>query len=837
MTELDLPKVAMRTYLLLGVVSFSTGMYQKKAAESRWDSTGLHRFRQTDCSGDHLAPPTCPPLVQGWSCDWVGIANSMSLTSRGALPVSTHPSPPSHSSPPRLGSLGPQQEADVGAKQPPTRKRWQKQLAHFKLDLTQKEAQQKHLTEDYEHWLARPGIGACRLIPLERGPPALRHQPSHKDPHQEAEADLKSEFLPASDLQKKTPKGGDSLQQRPLHVSGPGAVVIVKLLVTFYRCTIEMVHGPPVGDHWTSLSFISVLCSLADSRSTADGCVLLTGAAVEASTFVLLPERGSLSSIVHLSYLLCAYARLEQAPAIPPPHSSLTPKAAASPVAGKCPDGPGSISVLQNWPRFLYNLLIVRVCPQLRWHLVGHHTVALRSKANRDPLPVQTRSSVVAPSSIEEAVQGCHPKAAPSGAHGDLRLPRVGDGVTFRHSCREGEGEREGGRGRKRERGGEGEKEREREGERGRRREGERVEGEKEEGERDRRKEGERVGREWGEKEKEGAREGRGKEREGRREKEWTERWREGEKVGGIEGGREREWGEKERRREGGREKEWREGERERGREGEEGGREGNGEREEGRERERSIFFLKRTRMEKAGTAFFKTKKVFCSHDLSLKTENQACLRRGEELVWDRRPLEETREAFEMWIYRRLNEQPPGKAKGNHQNHQKRRKLEYFRHGMQHLEKYGIRLLIPQAEEGHCGFKIEGTGLDKTQRPFFHAAVDKNRMANKKKKNENLDAGDVFLQKNRKGPGKPRPTLGGISTRFSWLPFGLAWFWLLLRLTFQFISCWLALLSASASEISRRGWASSGEGEVHPFHSSSKDWWNSLPQGLLSAPG
>ncbi|XP_026544943.1 centrobin-like [Notechis scutatus] len=112
-----------------------------------------------------------------------------------------------------------------------------KQLAQFKLDLAEKEAQQKRLTEDYEHRLSkqrddlREFKARYRRLEAQRaemvsqfqammqshwnealrlfatGGPSL--QPSPKAPCQEAEADPNSEsgFLGPSDPPKKTPKG------------------------------------------------------------------------------------------------------------------------------------------------------------------------------------------------------------------------------------------------------------------------------------------------------------------------------------------------------------------------------------------------------------------------------------------------------------------------------------------------------------------------------------------------------------------------------------------------------------------------------------------------------
>ncbi|XP_060538651.1 LOW QUALITY PROTEIN: centrobin [Pantherophis guttatus] len=112
-----------------------------------------------------------------------------------------------------------------------------KQLAQFKLDLAEKEAQQKHLTEDYEHRLSklredlREFKARYRRLEAQRaemvsqfqammqshwnealrlfaiGGPSL--QPSPKAPRQEAQADPDSEsgFLPPSDPHKKIPKG------------------------------------------------------------------------------------------------------------------------------------------------------------------------------------------------------------------------------------------------------------------------------------------------------------------------------------------------------------------------------------------------------------------------------------------------------------------------------------------------------------------------------------------------------------------------------------------------------------------------------------------------------
>ncbi|XP_039193907.1 centrobin isoform X1 [Crotalus tigris] len=112
-----------------------------------------------------------------------------------------------------------------------------KQLAQFKADLTEKEAQQKHLTEDYEHRMSKQQEElrelrsryrhleaqraemvsqfqammqahwneALRLFATSRAP----LQPSPKAPCQEADADppSASEFLPPSDPVKRTAKG------------------------------------------------------------------------------------------------------------------------------------------------------------------------------------------------------------------------------------------------------------------------------------------------------------------------------------------------------------------------------------------------------------------------------------------------------------------------------------------------------------------------------------------------------------------------------------------------------------------------------------------------------
>ncbi|XP_070582655.1 centrobin isoform X1 [Erythrolamprus reginae] len=112
-----------------------------------------------------------------------------------------------------------------------------KQLAQFKLNLAEKEAQQKQITEDYEHRFSkqreelRECKGRYRRLEAQRaemvsqfqammqshwnealrlfatGGPSV--QPSPKAPHQEAEADPNSEsvFLPPSDPPKKTLKG------------------------------------------------------------------------------------------------------------------------------------------------------------------------------------------------------------------------------------------------------------------------------------------------------------------------------------------------------------------------------------------------------------------------------------------------------------------------------------------------------------------------------------------------------------------------------------------------------------------------------------------------------
>ncbi|KAK9398310.1 centrobin [Crotalus adamanteus] len=112
-----------------------------------------------------------------------------------------------------------------------------KQLAQFKADLTEKEAQQKHLTEDYEHRMSKQQEElrelrsryrhlesqraemvsqfqammqahwneALRLFATSRAP----LQPSPQAPRQEADADppSASEFLPPSDPVKRTVKG------------------------------------------------------------------------------------------------------------------------------------------------------------------------------------------------------------------------------------------------------------------------------------------------------------------------------------------------------------------------------------------------------------------------------------------------------------------------------------------------------------------------------------------------------------------------------------------------------------------------------------------------------
>ncbi|XP_070790403.1 vomeronasal type-2 receptor 26-like [Pituophis catenifer annectens] len=86
-------------------------------------------------------------------------------------------------------------------------------------------------------------------------------QPSPKAPHQGAETDLKSEFLPPSDPHKKTSKG-EILQQHKcsLHISDPGA--LHRFLRNFHHHNISRdgisfdENGVPVGDfdiiQWTS---------------------------------------------------------------------------------------------------------------------------------------------------------------------------------------------------------------------------------------------------------------------------------------------------------------------------------------------------------------------------------------------------------------------------------------------------------------------------------------------------------------------------------------------------------------------------------------------------------
>ncbi|XP_070790393.1 vomeronasal type-2 receptor 26-like [Pituophis catenifer annectens] len=121
-----------------------------------------------------------------------------------------------------------------------------KHLAHFKFNLTNREAQ--HLTEDYEHRLSKQRedlreykasywyleaqktemVSQSQAMMQSHWNKALRLittsstslQPSPKAPHQGAEREPKSEFLPPSDPHKKIPNG-EILQQHKcsLHIN------------------------------------------------------------------------------------------------------------------------------------------------------------------------------------------------------------------------------------------------------------------------------------------------------------------------------------------------------------------------------------------------------------------------------------------------------------------------------------------------------------------------------------------------------------------------------------------------------------------------------------------
>ncbi|ETE66115.1 DEAD-box ATP-dependent RNA helicase 42, partial [Ophiophagus hannah] len=160
-------------------------------------------------------------LDQGWSCDWVGVTNSMSLMLRDTLPASTRPSPP------QWLELSSPQEKELA-----------KQLAHRSTSLRTRSL--GFPSRGKACGSARLATGTWRLSGLRWSSQfqammqshwneALRLfatngaslQPSPKAPCQEDEADSKLEFLPPSDPHKKTLKREDSLHNTNVHCTYP----------------------------------------------------------------------------------------------------------------------------------------------------------------------------------------------------------------------------------------------------------------------------------------------------------------------------------------------------------------------------------------------------------------------------------------------------------------------------------------------------------------------------------------------------------------------------------------------------------------------------------------